>query len=211
MKTRSHTIIFKGDRMNRVKYLRWKYKGVISLGVGMMTWASLSAFTIMSKNAIGMNSIPIFEALIFISGVAGLRFAFREGISIRIITIVDIAVDTVFLSSVLWAVISNDIANAGVAIYAVIMFKAFSTVMEDEAIRHYEDFQLSHRLFKVKLKETRKLYDNAKLYSGLIGAGMSALCISYYHVDIITFAKVMLSLSLLQNGYDYYIWNKYLR
>ena len=47
--------------------------------------------------------------------------------------------------------------------------------------------------------------------AGVIGSMVAILFVTVFKVDIYTFAIMMLIINVIQNGYDYYKWIKYLR
>ncbi len=198
--------------MVKSKYMRYSEKSILSSFLGYITWMSLSAFMVNAKNEIGIDSIPIFEMLIFVSGILGVKIAYSKiDISIKTLVFINIISESVFLVSLYYLLLTSTMSNAGVSVYMIIILNAFVGLIISEKMRSEEDIVLTHTLYKGILKTIRKKNDNSRLIGGTIGTSIAVILLTYYEVELVSFTLVMLVLNIIQNIYDYYIWNVHLK
>jgi len=192
-------------------YLKYLKAELLSMFLGILTWTSLSTFMLIAKNAIGVNNIPIFETLIFIAGIIAIRISYsRKNWNYSLIVFIDIIIKTMFLISLLYLLYFGTVAEAGLAVYTIIIINAVTNKLKGVASRDIEDIQLTSLHYKSYLRKIRKLSDNLVYIAGAIGTGIALVFITYIKMDIITFTKIMIVLNVIQNIYDYHIWYKYL-
>jgi len=95
-----------------IDYLRYNYKIKLSMLIGVITWSSLATFMLTSRNAIGINSIPIFEFLTYVSGLVSVFLVYRvSNISYRLITLINIITTMLFLVSLYYSLIFSRYEN----------------------------------------------------------------------------------------------------
>jgi len=194
--------------MNR--YLIYRKNELLSQFLGMTTWMSLSTFMLVAKNAIGIHNIPIFETLIFMAGLIGIKVSYSRILNYASMKFINIVVETVFLLVLYGMLFMNDLVMAGITVYIVIIANAITDKLEDVSRRDYEDYKLS-KAEKRYLRRIRKIEEYIITYAGVLGTGVSLVCLTYLKMDLIMYTKIMLVLNVAQNVYDYYIWYKYLR
>ncbi len=199
--------------MNKRKtYVAWSKRKIISDTMGVMTWMSLTTFMILAKNALGVEVIPIFEVVIFISLLIGIMLAHSKMATISGSLILLLLQETVFLIVLtVILVTTKNLTLAGYAVYMVMIVNALILKILNETTRTYEQ-----RVFKTAaangvLKIIRKRGDLMRTIGGAIGSAVAVIMISIIKTDIIVFTLIMLVLNIAQNIYDYYIWNKYIR
>jgi len=192
-------------------YLRYIKAELLSMFLGIMTWSALSTFMLIAKNAIGVDNIPIFETLIFVAGIVGIRISYsRKNWDYSILVVISISIVTIFLIALLYLLYFGTLAEAGIAIYAIIIANAVINTLKNVASRDIEDMELTSVHYKGYLRKIRKSADNLAHIAGAIGTGIALVIITYLKMDIITFTKIMIVLNVIQNIYDYHIWYKYL-
>ena len=192
-------------------YIKWTKKMVVADMLGLITWMSLSAFMVMSKNAIGSTNIPIFEMLIFTTGIVGVSLAHKRCMTIKGSVLVRNIQETIFLIALFYILITTgDLALAGYSVYGVIITSSIVNMIADETIRSYEDTVFKSYSSIKFLKILRKRNKYLKLIAGAIGTSISVIFLTVAGVDIITFTLYVLILNVAQNVYEFYIWKKYL-
>jgi len=133
-------------------------------------------------------------------------------VSIKTVVGINILLETVFLICLYYILLTSDnLTIAGVAVYGVIIFNAFTGPMENETMRHFEDKKLKHSLYKKHFRKLRKQYHLVGTIGAVIGSSIGLLFLTYFKVDLIEFTLIMLILNILTNVYDYYLWHKYLK
>ena len=191
-------------------YIRYVKASMFSSFIGCVVWVSLGTFMLMAKNSIGINNIPIFEAVVFISHLLGIVYVYRTQHNLKDVILLSLIVETLFLISIYIALIYYNIAFAGVAVYMVIMVNAYTNLLTRETKRTTEDKVLKSQTSKRLLRILRKKLIVIESVAGAIGTLIALIVITYYNVDILIFTKIILLLNVLSNLYDYYVWNKYL-
>jgi len=193
-----------------MKYLSYKNKSVISTFFGSIVWTSLSTFILLAKNSIGETNIPVFELIIFISALIGVKIA-HTNIKYSKTIVYDIFIETIFLIAIYISLYNSSLYYAGVSVYIVIIINGMSKTINSESARRYEDNILNKYKHKIILSKLRKKIQSYNTIAGMIGTSIAAICITILHIDIILFTKVMLILNIIQNLLDYYLWYKYLK
>lgn len=193
-----------------MQYCTYNRKVLLSNFLGCITWTSLSTFMLVSKNEIGINNIPIFETLIFIMGIVGVKLAHNNISSYKLNIFINILLETIFLIVLYITLLDNNLSMAGVAVYSIIIINGITRTMEIESARRYEDKHLKSTYSKkfLNIMRTRSRYID--LIGGTVGASIALVALTYFKVNLIDFTMVMLVLNVMQNIYDYFIWQKYL-
>ena len=192
-------------------YLRYTKAELVSMFLGILTWTSLSTFMLIAKNAIGINNIPIFETLIFLAGIIAIRVSYsKKNWDYGLVVVINITIETIFLISLMYLLYFGTLAEAGIAVYSIIIINVITNKLKGVAGRDIEDIQLTSLHYKSYLRKIRKLSDNLVYIAGAIGTSIALIFITYIKMDIITFTKIMIVLNVIQNIYDYHIWYKYL-
>jgi len=192
------------------QYVKWSKKMIVANMLGLTTWMSLSAFMLMSKNAIGLNNIPIFEMLILVAGIVGVSLAHEKYMTIKYGVLARNIQETIFLISLFYILITTgDLSVAGYSVYGVIISSSIVNMITDETIRSYEDAAFKSYSSRKFLKILRKRNKLLKLLAGAIGTSVSVIFLTIAGVDIITFTLCMLILNVAQNVYEFIIWKKY--
>lgn len=194
-----------------IRYIRYSRHKLVSDFLGVVVWTALTTFMLVAKNAVGVNNIPIFEVLIFMSGLIGITVAHMNLLSFRLSMLCNIIIETVFLVILYYTLLTSSIAVSGIVVYCVIIVNVFIFKVIKETSRGYEDVSLTKQYHKQALKILRKKGDTLAMVGGVIGAGIGLVCLTYLKIDILIFTLYILVLNITQNMYDYYLWNKYLR
>jgi len=198
--------------MKRTNYIKWSRAMILSDLLGTTTWMALTTFMIMAKNAMGNDVIPIFEMLIFITALVGIKVAHTNWVTLKGGQLASITQETIFLIALYISLIyTSDLATAGYIVYGVIIGSAIIRKITGETSRAYEQKEFNTDSGNKALKLIRKAADLTITIGGAIGSGIAVVSISVLHIDIIQFTMVMLILNVIQNMYDYYLWFKYLR
>jgi len=198
--------------MKRTNYIKWSRAMILSDLLGTTTWMSLTTFMIMAKNAMGNTSIPIFEMIIFLTALVGIKVAHTKWVTLRGGQLASITQETIFLIALyISLIITKDLAIAGYIVYGVIIGSAVIRKITGETSRAYEQKEFNTDSSNKALKLIRKAADLTTTIGGAIGSSIAVVAISVLHIDIIQFTMVMLILNVIQNMYDYYLWFKYLR
>lgn len=197
--------------LTNVRYLRHSKAVLLNEFLGYVVWTSLAAFMVMAKNAIGANSVPIFELLIFVAGIFGTKLAHSKYVSYTTSIRYTAIIESVFLVTIYLALLKDNLPYAGISVYMVIIFNAVSNRAIVETSRVYEDSVLSNIHYKKYLKLLRKRSQELNVYGGVIGTSIAVIVITHLGVSIVSFAMVMLILNVVSNMYEHYLWYKYLR
>ena len=192
-------------------YITYKRKSLLLKFLSTMVWVSLSTFTIIAKNALGQDFLPLFEALIFLGGLVGVRVAYRDVLSLKQSILIDNITETLFLVGVYTTLLYNDLAVSAVVLYLVVIANSVMSPIRAEKMRSYEDVHLRTSGGKRALKHIRKHMQLRNLYGGSIGAIIAIIALTYLKMDIIVFTKVVLIGNVVDNLYEHYMWTKYLR
>lgn len=190
-------------------YIEYKSKELLSHFFGVVTWMSLTTFMLVAKNAIGVNYIPIFEFMIFVSGIIGIKIAYGKFLDYTKMKFLNISIETIFLLVLYVVLISNNLRMAGLVVYSVIIINAISNRLERVSARDLEDYKIN-KAGKRLLRKIRKKEELIFSIGGALGSGIALVCLTYFKIDLILFTKMMLILNVVQNIWDYYIWYKYL-
>ncbi len=198
--------------MKRTKYVKWSKAMIISDLLGTTTWMSLTTFMVLAKNAMGVSIIPIFELLIFMTALIGIKIAHSKWVTLKGGQLASITQETIFLIALYISLIyTNNLAIAGYIVYGVIIGSSVIHKITGETSRTYEQKEFSTYSGNKALKLIRKASDLTRTIGGAIGSSIAVISISVLHINIITFTMTMLILNVIQNMYDYYLWNKYLK
>jgi len=191
-------------------YVKWSKRMIVADMLGIITWMSLSAFMLMSKNAIGNSNIPIFEMLILVAGIVGVSLAHKKCMTIKYGVLARNIQETIFLVSLFYILITTgDLALAGYSVYGVIISSSIVNMITDETIRSYEDVAFKSYASRKFLKVLRKRNKYLRLLAGAIGTSVSVIFLTVAGVDIVTFTLCMLVLNVAQNVYEFVVWKKY--
>jgi len=198
--------------MKRTNYIKWSRAMIISDLLGTTTWMALTTFMIMAKNAIGNDVIPIFEVIIFMMALVGIKLAHSNWVSLKGGQLASITQESIFLVALYVGLIyTDDLAIAGYIVYGVIIGSALIKEIGKETSRAYEQKEFRSYSGNKALRLIRKASGLTITIGGAIGSGVAVVAISILHINIVSFTMVMLILNILQNVYDYYLWFKYLR
>ena len=196
--------------MVKSRYLSFLKYDIVSSFLGTLVWTSLATFTITVKGLLDVEVITVLESLIFISTIVGVYLAYNSSCTLRRLVLLEIVLETIFLIFILILIVlkSNYIS---VAIYFVIILGRFIMPLLRERHRMYQDKDMKKSSEKVFLSKLRKKTSYLENIAGVIGSIVAILFVTVFKVDIYTFAIMMLIINVIQNGYDYYKWIKYLR
>jgi len=193
-------------------YISFVKKMVWSDFMGITVWMALTTFSLVSRTEIGVNNIPILELIMAILAIIGVKVAHMKFNNIKISQLLTIVIETIFLFGLIYILIfKNDLILAGYAIYSIILINQITGRVADEAFRSYEQ-----KMFKTSgkarfLKVMRNRNKTYILVGSAIGSIIAVTFITIMKVELSSFALCIIILNVFQNGYDYYLWNKYLR
>ena len=125
-------------------YLKYLKKSLLSTFVGHIVWISLSTYVVINKSTIGIDNIPIFEVILFLTGLASSRIATMNIFSFKTAMYSSVAVETMFLLILSIAIYYNGISiMSGVILYLLIItLNGFINPIESESRRVLEDKKL---------------------------------------------------------------------
>lgn len=198
--------------MTNIKYLRFKHYDIIGNFIACAIWFSLSSYIVIVKGKLGIDLINILEAIITIVSLAGIKYGFEllGKVTFSKMVLLDIVIETIFLIIFICLVYidSNDV---GLSIYLIMMMHRIFNPIKKEKERYVEDHQLSNIKYKHVLSNIRKKSNYAEISGDIVGIVLVLICINVLAIDIRTFVLSMITLSVMQNIFDYYKWCKYLR
>lgn len=195
--------------MNYIGYYR---KTIMNTLIASIVWAGLSTYVIISKGQIGENNIPIFETIMFLIGIATSRYVANNKINYTLACTLDVIVDFIMLSAVLLSTLYYGIsAESAICLYILIILVSNVTgIMTRESARDLEDRALKTEVGKKFLKIARGWHRDFSLYGLTIGSALSLFLLTYLHMDLKTYAILLISLNIFQVFYDAYLIKKYL-
>lgn len=199
----------KGFKLER-DYFKYRKYLVSSITLGALVWVSLTAFVVLAKHNMGLENIPVLEAIIFIAGIAGTRIAFSSKSKLRTYIFLDLASESIFIIMLLGLIFLNP-EKTGIALYMVFITSALLRPVVNEKMRNFEDKMLIYKGHKRLLSKFRKQEKYGLLTGGMIGAMISVLAVSILGMSLEVFTTIMLVGNIIQNIADYYFWNKYVR
>ncbi len=193
-------------------YLKYLKKSLLSTFIGHIVWISLSTYVVINKSAIGIDNIPIFEVILFLTGLVSSRIATMNIFSFKTAMYSSVAVETIFLLILSIAIYHNGISiMSGVILYLLIItLNGFISPIESESRRVLEDKKLKKDSEKNYLRIIRGYERNWRMIGASIGSILSLIFLSYLEISLEIFTLAMLSLNILQNMYDLKLINKYL-
>lgn len=192
-------------------YIKWLRLMIIVDTSGMILWISLASFIILTKNAIGINNIPIFEMLVFLTGLIGVYLAHHKISTLKGSIFYQNTTEIVFNIAVLSILISTgDLTVSGWFIYCIIISNEIAHQITSESIRSYEDNYINTASGKRLLKKLRKRRETSLVVGGAVGSVLGVIALTWLKIDIIDYAIVILSLNIMQNTYSHLLWVKYL-
>lgn len=193
-------------------YLKYLKRSLLSVFVGHIVWVSLSTYMIINKSSIGIDIIPVFEVVLFITGLASSRIATMNIFSFKTAMYSLVIMETLFLIILFIAIYYNGISiTSGIVLYMlIIIVNGFISPIENEARRILEDKKLKKDSEKNYLRLIRGYERNWKMIGASIGSIASLIFLSYLQMSLEMFTLIMLSLNILQNMYDLNLINKYL-
>lgn len=196
--------------MTTKNYITYRRYDIVAYFLSVMIWTSLTSFTILSKNTLGIDTITIMESLLFVVSIVGVRIGFRSCITYSQIMLIDIILETIFLILTIYLIHihSNNIA-LGIYFAMAMNYMIRPAIREKE--RSYDDTYLKHKRYKDILKRIREYESYITSVAGVTGTSIALVVLNVCKVDIYLFATIMLVVNIIQNLYDYYKWNKYLR
>lgn len=193
-------------------FLRWDRKLVYINAISASIWISLASFSILAKGSLGQEMLPVMESLIYIIGILGIKLAYASCKNYSFYVLIETIIDSLFLSALLYILYTTENLNhIGYLIYTIIILSIFTRPILKEKKRQYEDRILSHSRYKNILEKNRKNMQYLELVGGASGAIVSVIILSGLKIDIILFAKAIITLDIITNISIYYYWNKYLR
>ena len=189
------------------KYLR---KDLVNVYLGTVTWTSLTSFMLVAKSELGINNITIMETIFFFIGIVGVKLAKENFFSLKTNIMIDNIAETIFLLFMLYTLYIGNIIYTALAVYGIMFFNVISRRVIKESIRRYEDKNMSKRQAKRFLEILRAKSGYVGLMGGICGTLIALFAINYLEIELITFAKIMIMLNVIENIYVYYIASKYL-
>lgn len=196
--------------MTTKNYITYRRYDVIAYFLSVVIWTSLTSFTILAKNNLGIDTITIMESLLFIVSIIGVRIGFRSCISYKQIMLIDITIESIFLILILYLIHIHS-NNIGLGIYFAMAVNHMVRPAIREKERTYDDVHLKHSRYKKILKSIREYESYITSVGGVIGTSIALITLNVFKIDIYIFATMILCINIIQNLYDYYKWNKFLR
>lgn len=193
-------------------YLKYLKKSLLSTFIGHIVWVSLSTYVVINKSTIGIDNIPIFEVILFLTGLASSRIATMNIFSFKTAMYLLVFMETLFLLMLLTAIYYNGVSViSGIVLYLLIIsVNGFLGPIESESRRVLEDKKLKKDSEKNYLRIIRGYERNWRMIGASIGSIISLIFLSYLEIRLEVFTLAMLSLNILQNMYDLKLINKYL-
>lgn len=193
-------------------YLKYLKKSLLSTFIGHIVWVSLSTYVVINKSTIGIDNIPIFEVILFLTGLASSRIATMNIFSFKTAMYLLVFMETLFLLMLLTAIYYNGVSViSGIVLYLLIIsVNGFLGPIESESRRVLEDKKLKKDSEKNYLRIIRGYERNWRMIGASIGSILSLIFLSYLEIRLEVFTLTMLSLNILQNMYDLKLINKYL-
>jgi len=199
-------------KLKKGNYIRFQYHDRLANSLLMVTWMSLTAFIIVAKSKLGISNMPIFEVLIFLTSLIGVKIVYKlKNINYSLMVLINNITEGLFVISLSYILYKYDIKYSGVVVYMVIIINSFTSYFENEAKQNIEHMELTNKRYKKYLKDIRRFSSMLQLVSGIIGSSLALIFLTYFKVNLITFTRIMLILNFISVIYSLYIWNKYLR
>lgn len=198
--------------MTNKKYLRFRYYDIVSTFLGCSIWFALSSYVVLAKSKLGIDLINILEAVSMLVTLVGIKYGFElvGKLTLSRIVLMDIVIETMFIMLFIYLVyIDSD--KVGLSIYLISMVGRFINPFKKEKERFIEDHNLTNLKYKKLLSDIRKKNNYTETIGGVVGISCTLIFINVLSIDIKVFVLSLMCISIIQNTYDYYKWNKYLR
>lgn len=116
-------------------YLKYLKKSLLSTFIGHIVWVSLSTYVVINKSTIGIDNIPIFEVILFLTGLASSRIATMNIFSFKTAMYLLVFMETLFLLMLLTAIYYNGVSViSGIVLYLLIILIENSILMQNKIL-----------------------------------------------------------------------------
>jgi len=200
------------SNVSKNNYKKYTKKMIYSDVMGIMVWMALTTFSLTSRSSLGVDNIPVLELIMAVVAILGVKSAHTKYNNIKVSQALNVIVETIFLVALTYILVfKDDLALAGFAIYAVIIVDSITRRITGEAFRKYEQIKFNTKGSARFLAVIRNRCDTYSLIGSAMGSIIAVIFITVLHTPLVTFALYMVVLNIIQNGYDYYLWFKYLK
>jgi len=200
--------------MNRIKYASFLKIEAVLVSMSTAIWMSLTSFSIMSKSSVGIENIPVFELIMSLTALLGVKLAHSKINNVSLSIIFDIIIESMFLILLLIVLLicdKNVMVYSGFLIYFVIIVNMITRSMRNEAMRSYEQRNFSKAGSAKFLKLLRNRTNSYNIIGGAVGSIIAVIMLTIFKVNIIEFATYIITCNILLNMYDYHVWFIYLK
>jgi len=200
------------NSVSKNNYKKFIKSMVFSDFLGIMVWMSLTTFSLNSRNLVGVNNIPVLELIMALTAIIGVKIAHSKFTNMKIAQVLTILVQTIFLAVLMFVlVVKSDLLLAGYAMYSIIIVNTITKRITTESFRRYEQVTFNTEISSKFLTGIRNRTATFSLIGAAIGSIIAVIFITFMKISLIDFTICMIIFNILQNGYDYALWFKYLK
>ena len=191
-------------------YLKYVRASNINTAIHTVFWVATSVVVVMGKSAIGSDSLPIFQMLVWIAGIIGARLVLTRMATKKIVIMIDNIRDLLILLYIVYQLVYGDMISVGIGIFVIIISGELFSPVISEWRRYIEDTRYTKPSHKKILVKLRTNYRYTSTIAGAIGSGIALVALTYFKVELQHYGALMLALELLVVMYDMRIYYKYL-
>lgn len=195
-----------------MNYKGFYRRSVFNTLVNSLVWAGLSTYVIISKSYLGSSYIPIFESVLFISGLLASRYISYNKLSFKYVSLVDILLELICLIAIFTITFIYNVGiESAVSLYVfIIISNGVLMIFINESRRDLEDSELKTKQSKKFLKTCRGRHRDMSMVGLSIGSVLSMILLSYFNIDLKAYALLLIFLSFISALYQGYLIKKYL-
>lgn len=195
-----------------MNYKGFYRRSVFNTLINSLVWAGLSTYVIISKSYLGTSYIPVFESVLFISGLLASRYISYNKLSFKYVSLVDILLELICLIAIFTITFIYNVGiESAVSLYVfIIISNGVLMIFINESRRDLEDSELKTKQSKKFLKTCRGRHRDMSMVGLSIGSVLSMILLSYFNIDLKAYALLLIFLSFISALYQGYLIKKYL-
>lgn len=195
-----------------MNYKGFYRRSVFNTLINSLVWAGVSTYVIISKSYLGTSYIPVFESVLFISGLLASRYISYNKLSFKYVSLVDILLELICLIAIFTITFIYNVGiESAVSLYVfIIISNGVLMIFINESRRDLEDSELKTKQSKKFLKTCRGRHRDMSMVGLSIGSVLSMILLSYFNIDLKAYALLLIFLSFISALYQGYLIKKYL-
>ena len=196
----------------KINYQGFYRKSIFSTFIISFVWAGLSTYIILTKSQLGEIYIPIFESILFITGLVTSRYLTFNKVRYNLICALDVIIEISFLILLFLITLFNGISvESAISFYIfIIVSNGIISLIHTESKRDIEDATLKTSTAKHFLKIVRGKHRDMNLIGLTCGSSISLILLTYLQIELKIYALILIAMNILGGFYFGYLVKKYL-